>query len=98
MKIMDNLKILDGFFKAIENDFRIGTSHIAIFAALLQFRASKDYINPISAYSIEIQSIAKVMSPKTYHRCMRDLDNYGYLVYVPTKNKNKRSSIYFHLD
>ncbi len=95
---MDNLKILDSFFKAIENDFRIGTSHIAIFAALLQFRASKDYINPISAYSIEIQNIAKVVSPKTYHRCMRDLDNYGYLIYVPTKNKNKRSSIYFHLD
>jgi hypothetical protein len=95
---MDNLQILTRFFKAIEDDFRIGTTHIAIFTALLQFRASKDHINPILAYSIEIQNIAKVMSPKTYHRCMHDLDNYGYLVYVPTKNKNKRSSIYFHLE
>lgn len=94
---MDNLRLLAGFFQSIENDFRIGTTHIAIFAALLQFRATKDYINPILAYSIEIQKIAKVVSPKTYHSCMRDLDNYGYLVYVPTKNKNKRSSIYFHL-
>ncbi|MFH7001157.1 hypothetical protein NLG42_19330 [Flavobacterium plurextorum] len=95
---MDNLEILTRFFQTIENDFRIGTTHIAIFAALLQFRASKDYINPILAYSIEIQKISKVVSPKTYHRCMHDLDKYGYLVYVPTKNKNKRSSIYFHLD
>lgn len=95
---MDNLEILTRFFQTIENDFRIGTTHIAIFAALLQFRASKDYSNPILAYGIEIQNIAKVVSPKTYHRCMHDLDNYGYLVYVPTKNKNKRSSIYLHLE
>ncbi|MFD1604757.1 hypothetical protein ACFSJW_15210 [Flavobacterium artemisiae] len=95
---MENLKLLSGFFQAIENDFRVGTTHIAIFAALLQFRASKDFINPIQAYSIEIQSIAKVMSHKTYQKCMRELDDYGYLIYVPTKNKNRRSSIYFHLE
>lgn len=95
---MENLKLLSGFFQAIENDFRISTTHIAIFAALLQFRASRNFINPIQAYSIEIQSIAKVVSPKTYHKCMRELDNYGYIIYVPTKNKNKRSSVFFHVE
>ncbi|MET3029150.1 hypothetical protein ABXT06_20905 [Flavobacterium sp. UW10123] len=95
---MENLKLLSGFFQAIENDFRISTTHIAIFAALLQFRASRDFSNPIQAYSIEIQNIAKVISPKTYHKCMRELDDYGYLIYVPTKNKNKRSTVYFHLE
>ncbi|WP_163397393.1 hypothetical protein [Flavobacterium fluviatile] len=95
---MENLKLLSGFFKAIENDFRISTTHIAIFAALLEFRASRNFINPIQAYSIEIQVIAKVVSPKTYHKCMRELDDYGYLIYVPTKNKNKRSSVYFYLE
>ncbi|MDP5200185.1 MULTISPECIES: hypothetical protein [Flavobacterium] len=95
---MDSIKIATIFFQAIENDFRIGTTHIAIFAALLQFRATKDFINPIQAYSLEIQNIAKVVSPKTYHKCMKELDSYGYIVYVPTKNKNKRSSIYFHVE
>ncbi|KQO20876.1 hypothetical protein ASF10_14925 [Flavobacterium sp. Leaf82] len=95
---MENLKLLSGFFQAIENDFRISTTHIAIFAALLQFRANRNFINPIQAYSIEIQNIAKVVSPKTYHKCMRELDDYGYLIYVPTKNKNKRSSVYFYLE
>lgn len=92
---MENLKLLSGFFQAIDNDFRISTTHIAIFAALLQFRANRGFINPIQAYSIEIQKIAKIMSPKTYHKCMRELHEYGYLFYVPTKNKNRRSSIYF---
>ncbi|WP_281631547.1 hypothetical protein [Flavobacterium luteolum] len=92
---MDNLKPLSAFFLAIEKDFRIGTAHIAIYAALLQFRNDKGFTNPVLAYSIEIQQIAKISSPKTYQKCMRELDEYGYLVYVPTRNKNRRSSIYF---
>ncbi|MFQ6601849.1 hypothetical protein [Flavobacterium sp. C3NV] len=95
---MENLKLLSVFFKSIEKDFRIGSTHIAVFAALVEFWKQRGMINPIQAYSIEIQKIAKIVSPKTYHKCMRELDNYGYLIYVPTKNKNKRSSIYFHLD
>jgi hypothetical protein len=95
---MDNLKLLSAFFLAIEKDFRISTTHIAIFAALLQFRIDKGFINPMQAYSIEIQRIAKIASPKTYHKCMHELDAYGYIVYLPTKNKNKRSRIYFHLE
>lgn len=95
---MESLKLLSAFFESIEKDFRIGSTHVAIFAALVQFWIQKGKINPIQAYSIEIQKIAKIMSPKTYHKCMRELDNYGYLVYVPTRNKNRRSSIYFHLE
>jgi len=93
---MDNLKPLSAFFIAIEKDFRISTTHIAIYAALLQFRIDKGFINPVQAYSIEIQTIAKIASPKTYHKCIRELDAYGYVIYLPTKNKNKKSLIYFH--
>ncbi|TDO70396.1 hypothetical protein EV143_11115 [Flavobacterium chryseum] len=92
---MESLKLLSVFFESIEKDFRIGSTHIAIFAALVQFWMEKGMVNPIQAYSIEIQKIAKIMSPKTYHKCMRELHEYGYLFYVPTKNKNRRSSIYF---
>lgn len=91
---MESLKLLSAFFESIEKDFRIGSTHIAIFSALVQFWIQKGMVNPIQAYSIEIQKIAKIMSPKTYHKCMRELHEYGYLFYVPTKNKNRRSSIY----
>lgn len=92
---MESLKLLSAFFESIEKDFRIGSTHIAIFAALVQFWIQKGKVNPIQAYSLEIQNIAKIMSPKTYHKCIRELHEYGYLFYVPTKNKNRRSSIYF---
>jgi len=56
---MDQLNPLTQFFKAIEKDQRIGTTHIGIFAALLQFRTAAGYINPVKAYRHEIMKIAK---------------------------------------
>ena len=94
---MESLKLLSAFFESIKNDFRIGSTHIAVFAALVQFWMQKGMINPLQAYSIEIQKIAKIVSPKTYHKCMRELVEYGYVIYLPSKNKNKRSSVYFLL-
>jgi len=93
---MDESKPLSDFFLAIEKDFRINTTHIAIFVALVQFRKNCGVINPIKPYSFEIQKIVKIASPKTYYKCIRELHEYGYLTYVPTKNKQKRSTIYFH--
>ncbi len=93
---MDYSKPLSDFFLAIERDFRINTTHIAIFATLIQFRKNSGSINPIQVYSFEIQKIAKISSPKTYYKCIGELHAYGYLTYVPTKNKQKRSTIYFH--
>lgn len=92
---MNNLKPLSDFFSAIEKDFRISTTHIAIYAALLQCRAGKGYINPIEVYRHEVTCIAKISSPYTYHKCIHELSNYGYLKYVPSFKKTSGSKIYF---
>lgn len=95
---MDDLKALSDFFLAIEKDFRISSRHVAIFAALIQFRKNNGIINPIEAYSFEIQKIAKIASPKTYYKCMIELNAYGYIIYMPSKNRIKRSTIFFHVE
>ncbi|RTY78816.1 hypothetical protein EKL97_13555 [Flavobacterium sp. LS1P28] len=94
---METLKPLSDFFKAIKKDYRISITHIGIYAALLQFRADKGFINPIQVYSYEIMEIAMITSPKTYHKCMHELNEYGYIKYVPTRNRNQRSTIYFYI-
>jgi len=92
---MDQLNPLSEFFKAIEKDHRISITHIGIFAALLEFRTNAGYINPIKAYRYEIMKIAKITGPVTYHRCIKDLNEYGYINYLPKRNRNQRSTIYF---
>ncbi|MFV5692884.1 hypothetical protein ACM55K_12730 [Flavobacterium sp. LT1R49] len=92
---METLKPLSDFFKAIENDYRISITHIGIYVALLQFRVDKGFINPIQAYRYEIMDIAKISSPKTYYKCMGDLNEYGYIKYESTRKRNQGSTIYF---
>lgn len=92
---MDNLKPLLEFFTAIEKDFRISTTHIAIYAALLQYRSQKGFINPIEVFRGEITPIAKISSAHTYLKCIQELSEYGYIKYLPSFKKNKASTIYF---
>lgn len=92
---MDTLKTLSDFFLAIEKDFRINTTHIAIYAALLQYRTVKGFINPIQVFRREVTPIAKISSPYTYHKCIQELSDYGYIKYIPSFKKTQGSRVYF---
>lgn len=89
------LKPLSDFFQAIEKDFRISPTHIAIYAALLQFRVNKGFINPIEVYRYQITPLAKIYSAYTYHKYIRELSDYGYLRYEPSDKKTVGSKVYF---
>jgi len=92
---METLKPLSDFFVAIEKDFRISTTHIAIYASLLQYRVNNGFVNPIQVFRHEITSLAKVSSPYTYHKCIHELSDYGYIKYEPSFKKTLGSKIYF---
>ncbi|MFP9097781.1 hypothetical protein ACLI09_01900 [Flavobacterium sp. RHBU_24] len=92
---MDLLKPLTAFFEKTKSDQRIGITHIGIYAALLQYRLDRGYSNPVDAVSVEIMRIAKISAHKTYYRCLREMNEYGYLRYLPSKKKNRASKIYF---
>ena len=95
---METEKPLSQFFAAIKNDYRISSTHIGIFAALLHFWMDRGFCNPIRAYSHDIMPIAKISALRTYCRCMRELNDYGYLRYEPSKKKNQASRIYLEYD
>lgn len=92
---METLKPLSDFFSAIEKDYRISITHIGIYAALLQFWKDKGFINPIEAFSYDIMPIAKISGSNTYHKCIKELHEYGYIRYEPSFKNNQRSKIYF---
>ena len=92
---MANNNPLSSFFVAIANDFRISSTHIAIYVALVQYRIDKGYSNPIEVFRCEVAHLAKVSSPYTYHKCVRELSDYGYIRYQPSYKKTKGSRIYF---
>jgi len=93
---MSVLKPLSDFFYAVSDDPRISITHIGIYAALLQYWQEHNFENPVYAFSHEIMRIAKISAGTTYHKCIRDLSEYGYIGYVPSFNRNRGSTFYFH--
>lgn len=91
---MEALKPLSDFFLAIENDCRISITHIGIYAALLQYWKEHQYANPFQVFSYEIMEKAKISASTTYHKCIRDLSDYGYIIYTPSYKRNQGSKVY----
>ncbi len=91
---MEALKPLSDFFLAIENDCRISITHIGIYAALLQYWKEQQYVNPLQVFSYEIMGKAKISASTTYHKCIRDLSDYGYIRYIPSFKRNQGSKVY----
>lgn len=90
---MENFKQLSDFFNAIDTDPRISITHIGIYAALLQYWKKQNYANPLYVFSYQIMKIAKITGSATYHKAIKDLNEFGYLKYEPSFKRNKGSKI-----
>ncbi len=75
------MKLLADFFKAIENDPRIGPSHISLYVALHQIWEKNNHDEPLLIKRTEVMEMAKIAGFSTYHRVLRDLVEQGYLNY-----------------
>jgi len=86
---------LNIFFQRIAHDPRIGISHISVFCAILQLSIAGGE-EPVYFKSDEVMRVSKISGLATYHRCIRDLHDYGYIRYVPSYNHRKKNRVYFH--
>ncbi|MCF0049278.1 helix-turn-helix domain-containing protein [Dyadobacter sp. LJ53] len=91
---MSALKPLSDFFDAIEKDARINSTHIGIYAALLQHWNRQGCPDRLEVFSYELIGLAKLSSRDTYFKYIRELSEYGYIRYERSFNRNKPSAIY----
>jgi hypothetical protein len=90
---MNYIKHLTGFFDRIIQDRNLNPTHISLYVALFQFWNINRFINPISITRDEVMRISKISSKATYHKCMRDLNDKGYVKYEPSYNPYKGSMV-----
>ncbi len=74
-------------------DERLNTAHVSLYLALFQFWNLNRFENPISLNRSEVMRVSKIGSKTTYHRCIKQLDEWGYLQYFPSNNPMKGSTI-----
>jgi len=85
---------LTGFYEAIEDDVRISTTHISLYMALLQQWNLAGGKNPLSIERDIIMKAAKINARYTYNKCMNNLQEFGYITYLPASNPFSNSTVY----
>lgn len=90
---MNYIKHLTGFFDRAVKDRHLNPTHISLYIALFQYWNVNRFQNPISITRDEIMRISKICSKATYHKCMKELNDKGYIKYEPSFNPFKGSMV-----
>ncbi len=86
--------LIYGFMDAVSDDPRISPAHISLYLAILHFYRKQDWQNPVCVFARELMQQAKIGSSRTYHACLKDLKEGGYIKYVPSYNPFLGSLVY----
>ena len=90
---MNYIKHLTGFFEKVVLDKNLNPTHVSLYIALFQFWNCNRFRNPISISRDEVMRISKISSKATYHKCMKNLHQSGYIDYQPSYNPFRGSHV-----
>ncbi len=98
MQVEDSNDILATFFHAAKNDLRLSATHVSLYFVLYRYWCINNNQNPISITRRGVMKLAKIKSIATYTKCIYQLNNFGYITYVPSYNPAKGSEVYLNSD
>ena len=93
MEQVNYIKHLNAVFLQFSKDSRLNPTHISLYVAL--FQLWNNYHFPMEFYvnREEAMRFSKIGSKTTYHRCIKELHHWNYLLYEPSHNPFKGSRI-----
>ena len=83
------------FLTQISEDPRIGPSHISLYLALWKKWKEGPEEQFVSFFRHDLVALSKISSGNTYHKALRQLQEYGYIRYIPSYNHCLGSLVYF---
>ena len=83
---MNYIRHLNGFFIRMSEDQRITSLHISLYMALFQVWNLNRFQNPFTIVRDEMMQLSRIGSVNTYARCIKQLQEWGYIRYVHTSN------------
>lgn len=72
------------FFNAVIGDDRLRSSHISLYMALFHCWYLNGCRHPVAINRKQLMVLAKISGLATYHKCIRQLKEYGYIEYLPS--------------
>jgi len=90
---MNYIKHLNGVLDQFSKDNRLNPTHISLYIALFQFWNYNRFPNEFYINREEVMKFSKIGSNTTYHRCIKELSQWKYILYSPSHNPFKGSKV-----
>ena len=78
------------------NDKRLSVWHFRIYMTLVLVWHKNELANPFPISRKSVMELAHVHSFATYHKCIKQLELFGYIRYTPSYSYYERSSIFIN--
>lgn len=75
-------------------DERVTVWHISIYLTFIHLWIHNKSINPIRISRKNIMQLARIKGIATYHKCINDLQKFGYIEYHPTYDYYAGTKVY----
>ncbi|UOY05734.1 hypothetical protein L0P88_17520 [Muricauda sp. SCSIO 64092] len=93
MQATNYIKHLNGVFGQFSKDNRLNPTHISLYVALFQLWNNNFFKEEFYINREEVMDFSKIGSKSTYHRCIKELSHWNYILYTPSHNPFKGSRI-----
>jgi hypothetical protein len=90
---MNYIRHLTAVFERFNKDQRLNPSHVSMYYALFQYWNVFRFCNQFYVQREEIMQASKIGSLKAYHKCIRELSQWNYILYVPSHNPYRGSQV-----
>lgn len=90
---MNYIKHLNVVLRMFHRDYRLNPSHISLYMALFREWNLSRFSKQFGISRKVLMDTAKINSNTTYHRCIRELDEWKYIHYFPSHNPHTGSVV-----
>ena len=94
---MNYIKHLNAVFNHMDQNPALSAQHITLYLALFRRWNRNFFQNPIVVVRDELMKTSRIGSVNTYTKCLKQLDQFGYIQYKPSFNRNLGSQIHLFI-
>ena len=96
MQKVNYIHHMENMMVKFENDQRITPWHISLYLSLFQIWNSTHFKKEISIHRDELMRLSKIGSANTYSKCMKQLSEWKYIKYTPSKSRFTASKVHMY--
>ncbi|QEC77282.1 hypothetical protein [Mucilaginibacter ginsenosidivorax] len=81
--------------RRMSRDQRLNATHNSLFTGLFILWQRNGFASPFAVTRKALMGYSKIASIATYHKCIKELDAFGYIRYQPSYHPKLGSQVYW---